>query len=441
MTNGRSRTIWAAAGAVGGALVFVVLLVVLANANTAQRVSANAETLHRTNATLGSAALVRAAAGQVALVEDLVENGSASVDVLDAAESELQIVLEAFSGLVSEGDTDIQRLGLALESATVARPLDMTAVDDAFEPLKAELSDAIARSESTIATSEDSAQRLYVLLRVAVTLIIPVAVVLFYRRRAAAQVRSARTEMKLAIESERTISRAKSEFVAGLSHEMRTPLTGIYGFTELLLDTVDDESVLEMVQAIHKESSELARMVDDFIAMSRLDSDSMAIVTEPVDIVGIARSTADQYRTSATGPGQSIDVTGDAPPALADSGKVRQVLTNLVANAVQHGGHTVRISLSDGPNSVVCEVVDDGGGVPPDMEHRLFNRYIHDGAEVLTRGSQGLGTWIAAVLAERMGGSLEYARRDRQTVFTLTLPSTQSESVPDQVDHDSLVTA
>ena len=77
--------------------------------------------------------------------------------------TELQVVLEAFSGLVSDGDAVIQRLALALESATVARPLDMTAVDDAFEPLKAELSDAIARSELTIATSEDSAQRLYVL--------------------------------------------------------------------------------------------------------------------------------------------------------------------------------------------------------------------------------------------------------------------------------------
>ena len=87
--------------------------------------------------------------------------------------------------------------------------------------------------------------------------------------------------MKLAIEAERTISRAKSEFVAGLSHEMRTPLTGIYGFTEVLLDSVEDEAVLEMVRAIHEESSELARMVDDFIAMSRLDTESMTFVSEP----------------------------------------------------------------------------------------------------------------------------------------------------------------
>lgn len=441
MTNGRSRTIWAAAGAVGGALVFVVLLVVLANANTAQRVSANAEILHRTNATLGSAALLRAAAGQVALVEGLVETGSSSADVLDAAETELQVVLEAFSGLVADGDADIQRLALALESATVARPLEMTAVDDAFEPLKAELSDAIARSELTIATSEDSAQRLYVLLRVAVTLIIPVAVILFYRRRAAAQVRSARTEMKLAIEAERTISRAKSEFVAGLSHEMRTPLTGIYGFTEVLLDSVEDEAVLEMVRAIHEESSELARMVDDFIAMSRLDTESMTFVSEPVDIVGIARGTADQYRSGAEGRAYSIEVVGATSPVVADPGKVRQILTNLVANAVQHGGNDVQIRLSEDDGIVVCEVIDDGDGVSAEMEGRLFERYIHEGSEVLTSGSHGLGTWIARTLAERMGGTVDYARRDERTVFTLTLPSTQPEPVSDNLDHGSLVSA
>ena len=441
MTNGRNRTIWAAAAAVAGALVFVVLIVALANANTAQRVSANAGMLHQTNSTLGSAALVRAAAGQVSLFGDLVESGAASPDALSAAEVELERVIDSFVTLVAQADEDVRTLADEFVASTETRPLEMRAVETTYAPLKAELSNAIARAESEIGTSEDAAQRLYVLLRVAVTLIIPIAVLLYYRRRAAAQVREARTEMNLALESERTIARAKNEFVAGLSHEMRTPLTGIYGFTEVLLDTVDDETVRDMVREIHRESSELARMVDDFIAMSRLDSDSMAFLAEPVDVVGAARTVADQYGSVSDGDGHAIAVLGSAPMALADSDKVRQVLNNLVANAIQHGGDEIQIMVSERDHLVVCEVVDNGHGVPDDMESRLFARYIHEGADVLTRGSQGLGTWVAWALADRMGGSLGYERRDDTTVFVLTLPQVPQESVSDDAMQESLVSA
>jgi signal transduction histidine kinase len=276
-----------------------------------------------------------------------------------------------------------------------------------------------------------------ILLRVAVTLLIPIAVILFYRRRASAQVREAKAEMHLAIEAERTIVRAKNDFVAGLSHEMRTPLTGIYGFSELLLDTVDDESVRDMVAEIHNQSAELARMVDDFIAMSRIDSESMTFACEPVQVDAVAQSVASQF----DGSGEAIVARGAAAPALADQGKVKQILTNLLANAVQYGGEQISVRTFEQDGSVVCEVVDDGEGVAPEVEPRLFNRFVNEGSEVLTNGSHGLGTWVAATLAQRMDGDVTYERRDETSVFSLRLPMALDDSETIVEPNESLVSA
>lgn len=428
---------WAVVAAFAGACMLAALLVALANSWTAERVSMNATVLHRTNATLGSSALVRAAAGQVALFENLVAEGVASAEALDAASGELDSVVDSLSHLVAEVDEETAVLATAFIGAATDRPVDMFDVEAAYAPLRVHLVDEVHAVEDAIANNENTAQRLSLFLRVAVTLIIPIAVILFYRRRAASQVREARAEMNIAMEAERTIVRAKNDFVAGLSHEMRTPLTGIYGFSELLLDVVDDDAAREMVAEIHNQSAELARMVDDFIAMSRIDSDTMTFVSAPVAVDAVARSVAEQCDHGS----KDITVVGSACPALADEAKVRQILTNLVSNAIQFGGDVIRIEIGEDADGIVCDVVDNGAGVPAETENRLFERFVNEGDQVLTSGSHGLGTWVAYTLASRMDGTLTYSRASGTTVFRLRLPPVQDTVDQAVVPAETLVSA
>jgi signal transduction histidine kinase len=428
---------WAVVAAFTGASVLAALLIVLANTGTAERVSMNALVLHRTNSTLGTSALVRAAAGQASVFRDLVDDGVASPESLDAAEGELAAVTDNFVHLVDEADDQTALFASAFLEAVAQRPIDMSKVEATYAPLREELIDQVHTVEMAIGSNEDSAQRMSILLRVAVTLIIPIGVILLYRRRAASQVREAKAEMNVAMEAERTIVRAKNDFVAGLSHEMRTPLTGIYGFSELLLDSVDDESVREMVAEIHGQSAELARMVDDFIAMSRIDSDSMVFTSEPVQVDAVAQLVAARFERGDS----KIETSGACCPALADEAKVTQILTNLVANAVQHGGGEVHVYSYEQDGSIVCEVIDNGPGVSEEVTDRVFKRFVNEGSEVLTNGSHGLGTWVASTLAERMDGSVVYSRRGDETVFSLRLPVAVDEDDHVSVPIDGLVSA
>ncbi|MCB1246884.1 MAG: hypothetical protein KDB69_06450, partial [Acidimicrobiia bacterium] len=316
--TGPGRRIGAAVAAVAGICAVALLVAALANANTAERVSANASMLHRANATLGSSALVRAAAGQVALFEGLVADGVADQGALDAAEHELNTVIASLTALV--GDDGMNDAAGAFLKAVTAHPIDMAAVERTYAPWRGQLVGEVAAAERAIDANETSADRLSVFLRVAVTLLIPIAVIVVYRRRAAAQVRTARADMQRAVDAERTIGRAKSDFVAGLSHEMRTPLTGIYGFSAMLLETVEDDATRDMVKEIHDQSVELTRMIDDFITMSRIDSETIRFTESSIDLPSVAREVAAEVDHIP------IDVDGLAPPVVGDRSKTRHIL-------------------------------------------------------------------------------------------------------------------
>jgi signal transduction histidine kinase len=232
-------------------------------------------------------------------------------------------------------------------------------------------------------------------------------------------VREAEVRITAQLETEREISRAKDQFVAGMSHELRTPLTGIHGFAEILLDASPNAEVdRELIRAIHAESAELRRMVDDFIVASRIQGTGVDVQISPVDVAGEAEAVAAQFRRY----GAHITVTGEHPRALADRGRLRQVLVNLVSNAITHGGSTIRIELTSNERAVRCAVIDDGTGVAPKVEKKLFTRFVHDSNDALVQGSLGLGTWVARMLAEAMNGELVYRRDRDETVFELNLP-------------------
>ncbi len=217
------------------------------------------------------------------------------------------------------------------------------------------------------------------------------------------------------------MSRTKSEFISHISHQLRTPLTSIYGSALALSDpaTAPNNALShELTALITEESAELARIVEDLLAVAAEDQDRLRVdpiptdpvaeiegVLQPLDLVGYK---TDRQLRSAT--------------VLADPRHLRQVVSNLVFNAHRHGAQPIKITGRVGTDDYTIEVADAGPGIDPDLEARMFNRFIHEGDTPLLTGSVGLGLAVAGLLVSRMNGTIAYERRAGITNFIVKLP-------------------
>jgi PAS domain S-box-containing protein len=213
---------------------------------------------------------------------------------------------------------------------------------------------------------------------------------------------------------ERAVETLKSDFVSTISHELRTPLAAIYGAAltlrreDVLLGEPQRTGLLEVIAS---ESDRLARIVNDVLWVSRLESDGVRTVIEPCDAVELARSVVDAARHYIP-PSIKLELSAPkqaVPPIAGDSDKIRQVLTNLVENAVKYspdGGRvTVEVALAE--PRMRFSVRDEGLGVPPAEHRRIFEKFYRLDPD-MTRGvgGTGLGLYISRELLERMGGRI-----------------------------------
>jgi PAS domain S-box-containing protein len=213
---------------------------------------------------------------------------------------------------------------------------------------------------------------------------------------------------------ERAVEALKSDFVSTISHELRTPLAAIYGAAltlrrdDILLGEPQRIGLLEVIAS---ESDRLARIVNDVLWVSRLESDGLRTVIEPCDAVELARSVVDAAQHYIP-PSIKLELSApkqDVPPVAGDSDKIRQVLTNLVENAVKYspdGGRvTVEVALAE--PRMRFSVRDEGLGVPPAEHRRIFEKFYRLDPD-MTRGvgGTGLGLYISRELLERMGGRI-----------------------------------
>ncbi len=221
-----------------------------------------------------------------------------------------------------------------------------------------------------------------------------------------------------------TLERARREFIANASHELRTPIFALGGHLELLTDEdMDEETRSEFLAEMRLQVERLTKLATDLLDLSRLDAGRLHVEMTPVDLGEIAQSLAAEFGGVGRGRDHALEADGEPGAlALADEERVRQIGRILVENAILHTppGTGIRLHTAETDDGVELRVEDAGPGIPPDDQQHVFERFYRAGVAV-SSGS-GLGLAIARELAGVMGGEIELDSRPGRTVFTLKLP-------------------
>jgi signal transduction histidine kinase len=208
----------------------------------------------------------------------------------------------------------------------------------------------------------------------------------------------------------REFDRLKDEFIAIVSHELRTPLTSVYGAAMTLGNqTLDEERRDALIEIVSTESARLARLLDQILWVSRLDSGRARAVITAVDVVPLVSEVVDATRTHLPAD-VSVDLQHDAePPAVAaDPDKLRQVLVNLIENAVKYSGEgTVEVRVARDDGKMLFTVRDEGLGIPTEEHERVFEKFYRLDPDMTHGvGGTGLGLYICRELVEGMDGRI-----------------------------------
>lgn len=209
---------------------------------------------------------------------------------------------------------------------------------------------------------------------------------------------------------------AKDEFIAAVSHKVRTPLTAVVGLTDELVSSGDfsEHDRRELLTIISHQAHEISYLVEDLLVGGRSTLEQLSLVEEDFDV---AAEIAEMLTT--LGYHTPVDSLGAHPHARADRLRVRQIVRNLVVNAVDHGGTDHRIIVG-GADHPFIEVRDTGPALSDASLSRLFEAYGREGTS--EPESVGLGLAVSRRLAEAMGGTLEYDHDGTEAIFRLGLP-------------------
>src|SRR6478736_898381 len=205
------------------------------------------------------------------------------------------------------------------------------------------------------------------------------------------------------------LDRERSDLVATVAHELRSPLTGVKGFVQALLnrwDKLNDDQKKLMLTTVSVDSDRLSRLIAELLDVARLDTGRLQLHPRPVDAGVLVTRVTESVRASTSRPIE-LDVAADLPEVSVDPDKFTQVVTNVVENAVRHGAGTVRVTAEavgtdDADRGVRLVVDDEGSGIPPEMRRRVFTKFWKEGA----RGGSGLGLYIVNGLVRAHGGTV-----------------------------------
>lgn len=217
---------------------------------------------------------------------------------------------------------------------------------------------------------------------------------------------------------------SKDQFVAMVSHEVRNPLTVVMGFAEELRSNAfsfSPSEVAELAGVIAEQSLEISNIIEDILVAARSDMSSLSIVLEDTTL----EEQADLVLRGYVGVAEvrdAIVVEASTTIAVADPARVRQILRNLLSNAVRYGGDRISIKVEARSGQAVISVQDDGAGIPKDHQETVFEAYAQAEQTRKVSGSVGLGLHVARTLARAMHGDLSYRYENSTSIFELALP-------------------
>lgn len=203
------------------------------------------------------------------------------------------------------------------------------------------------------------------------------------------------------------LDRERSDLVATVAHELRSPLTGVKGFVQALLnrwDKLNDEQKKLMLTTVHADSDRLSRLIAELLDVARIDTGRLQLYPRPVDAATLVRRVVDSVQ-AGTSREIVAEIAAGLPEIMADPDKFTQVVTNLVENGVRHGDGTVRVRLEAAGEGVRLLVEDEGQGIPEELRKRVFTKFWKGGA----RGGSGLGLYLVGGLTRAHGGSVTIA--------------------------------
>jgi PAS domain S-box-containing protein len=229
----------------------------------------------------------------------------------------------------------------------------------------------------------------------------------------------------------RAANDAKNLFLSRMSHELRTPLNAVLGFGQVLERRLQDTEHIDPVRHVLQAGRHLLNLINEILDIARIEAGELTVSAEPVSVVDIVDESARLMQPLATAADVGLTVVGGrgAEFVLADRQRLRQVLLNLISNAIKYNRPkgSVRISWTSADRAISIAVEDDGPGIPLEVRDRLFTPFDRLGAEATGVEGTGIGLTVSRSLAELMRGTLAFQSEiGRGACFTITLPESHA---------------
>jgi len=324
------------------------------------------------------------------------------------------LIVDAADRRVVEANRDAERLA--------RRPLVGVALDDVLSPEDADPAWERWHPSSCLRSVRGIPERT-VRLRLPDGHQLPVLASGRYRRDDSGEVASVLIELRPSMPRGRHVP-SGIEIVSTVSHELRSPLTSVKGYTSLLLnrwDRIADDQKRMMLSQVHHDADRVTRLVTELLDISRLETGRLHLRRQLVDLVALAASVVEKLRMEHEGLACEPSFESDFPKVYADPDKVEQVLTNLVENAAKYGSLDVEVVGRVVDGSACVTVTDHGEGIPTADLPRVFTKFFRRDHGKPT--GSGLGLWISRGLVEAHGGRLTATSNEGEgSTFAFTIP-------------------
>jgi len=233
------------------------------------------------------------------------------------------------------------------------------------------------------------------------------------------------TESRRTNERLEELVRSKDEFLASVSHELRTPLTSVLGYARLMQQDGSklSSAQTDMIHSIAEQAFDLSSIVDDLLVAARADMGILRVTSVPVRLAAQAAQVIENYDPGAV---DRVEIVGESGHASGDPKRVRQILRNLISNALRYGGEDIQIITHNSGATARVLVTDDGPGIEHAQRDLIFEPYHRAHDDPGRTDSMGLGLAVSRQLAQLMGGDLTYRYQNYRSIFELSLPAIET---------------